>query len=160
MVYESLIYDDTSIYEEGTAASHSDSTGASNSSSSSCSSFMGEYTDSDSEYNPGPAMVGDLHHGQDIPIIDHLLNGCLTMLEHKYSSFSHGIAESTIGSPSIDCDAFSFIITTDPSGNDFTLDREQRMAIKRFLCTFSQPLATVSFPLSEVAANKTDSMFG
>ena len=187
MVYESLIYDDTSMYEaRNDSASHSVSssiTGSMSESSDADSEYnprhamvgdlqhgqhvpiidtssMSESSDADSEYNPRHAMVGDLQHGQHVPIIDSLLNGCLNMLDQKYSSFPDGIAESTIGFPSIDCDAFSFIITADPSGSDFTLNIEQKKAIKRFLCTFAQPLSTVSFPMSEVAANKTDSMFG
>ena len=63
MVYESLIYDDTSMYE-----ARNDS--ASHSVSSSITGSMSESSDADSEYNPRHAMVGDLQHGQHVPIID------------------------------------------------------------------------------------------
>lgn len=151
MDLDNFVYDDNSSYEDGTNThSHLDST-----------SYMEEDSDADSDYNPDPyTPVGDSCERNDKQMTEHLLNSCLNMLNSKLSSINQGSTEPNPGTPSIDCDAFSFIVTAEPPLHSCTLDSEQRQAIKRFLYVFAQPLSTVTFPLSEVAANKPDSLFG
>jgi hypothetical protein len=109
--------------------------------------------DDDSDYED-PSFQNNDSSNTTNPPDNNLLESCSNMFKDKFPAHSSG------RSISIDCDAFSYLVTVKAINGSSDLDPQKKKAIKRFLLVFGQQLSTIAFPSSEVAAHKADSVFG
>lgn len=85
-----------------------------------------------------------------------MISSCMKMVREKVTLN----AKKYEGNISLDCDAFSFIITIDSTELGHVIDAQKQLAIKKFLNLFGTDISDTEIPSKPYASKTKDSIFG